>query len=72
MILAASRTQGEAEGGIKAQQVVVGIAEEVEQHLQDKRLGTSGRLHLDGASPLGNPLPSSVSFCCLRKDAPST
>lgn len=33
MVAAAPRAKGEAEGGIEAQQVVVGIAEEVQQHL---------------------------------------
>ena len=33
MAAAATRAQGEAEGGVEAQQVVVGIAEEVQQHL---------------------------------------
>lgn len=33
MVAAAPRAQGEAEGGIEAQQVVVGIAKEVQQHL---------------------------------------
>ena len=34
MAVAAPRAQGEAERGVEAQQVVVGIAEEVQQHLQ--------------------------------------
>lgn len=33
MAVAAPRAQGEAEGGVEAQQVVVGVAEEVQQHL---------------------------------------
>lgn len=33
MVLAATRAQGKAEGGVEAQQIVVGIAEEVQQHL---------------------------------------
>lgn len=35
--MAASRAQGETEGGIEAQQVVVGITEEVQQHLEAQR-----------------------------------
>lgn len=33
MVAAAPRAQGEAERGVEAQQVVVGIAEQVQQHL---------------------------------------
>jgi hypothetical protein len=59
MVLAASGTQGEAEGGVKAQQVVVGIAEEVEEHLQDKRL------HLAASGQCTTPGQPTAFLCLL-------
>lgn len=71
---AAPRAQGEAEGGIEAQQVVVGVAEEMQQHLgaQDGHLGTPGTRGLDWEGGLllfpphpGCPHPLSWSLSTL-------
>lgn len=71
---AAPRAQGEAEGGIEAQQVVVGVAEEMQQHLgaQDGHSGTPGTRGLDWEGGLlpspphpGRPHPLSWSLSTL-------
>ena len=65
MAAAAARAQREAEGGVEAQQVVVGITEEVQQHLQawGMRLwgGMDGGMLLH-PPPWGAPSPVFVSL----------
>lgn len=65
MAAAAARAQREAEGGVEAQQVVVGITEEVQQHLQAWGTGlwggTDGGLLLH-PPPWGAPSPVFVSL----------
>ena len=74
MAAAATRAQGEAEGGVEAQQVVVGIAEEVQQHLQAWGTGLWGgteRGLLLHPLPWGTPSPVFVSLHLSLSPYPS-
>ena len=65
MAVAAAGAQGEAEGGVEAQQIVVGIAEEVQQHLQARGTGLWGDMEgglLLCPPPWGAPSPVFVSL----------
>lgn len=65
MAVAAPGAQGEAERGVEAQQVVVGIAEEVQQHLEAQGGWGSGA-GLGEGPPLPPPHPGvPASFLCL-------
>lgn len=77
---AAPGAQGEAEGGIEAQQVVVGITEEVEEHLQAQDGQGSGDWTARGSAPVPIPprsphllsLSLSTLLCpCVLSDAKS-